>query len=176
MRAATSGFALALILIAGVAHAMPAQVLLVRHAEKASAPAGDPALSEAGRQRAEALKTALRAAAVDAVLTTPYRRTRETAAPLAAARGLEPIVVPTEGDHIAAVLARLRQLPAGSTALVVGHSNTLAPLIRELGGPSLPDLSECEFDRLFVLDTGPPAKLVEARYGATTAGCRAGGF
>jgi hypothetical protein len=58
---------------------LPALVLLVRHAEKAAEPADDPPLTAAGAERAQALATALQDAGVTAIITTPLRRTRETA-------------------------------------------------------------------------------------------------
>ena len=59
-------------------------VVVVRHAEKAETPTDDVALSERGRARAEALASALGDAGVDTIITTERRRSRETAAPLAA--------------------------------------------------------------------------------------------
>ena len=168
-------FAAALVLGAvfggSAAEAGPARVVLVRHAEKAGAPADDPGLSTAGAVRALALEAALRETRVDAVLTTPFRRTLETAAPLLSRRQLAGTVVPVDGDHVAAVLAQLQALPAGSTVLVVGHSNTLAAIIRGLGGPALPDLRECQFDRLYVLEMNRPVGLIQARYGEPDTGC-----
>src|SRR5688500_17198927 len=62
-------------------------VLLVRHAEKAAAPADDPPLTEVGTTRAQALKAALADAGVRHVIATPRRRTSDTAKPLADALG-----------------------------------------------------------------------------------------
>jgi len=128
-------------------------VVLVRHAEKA-APTGDVALSPGGEARAAALAAALRDAGVQAVLTTQLRRTRQTAEPLAAARGLTPEIVPVGSDvpeHAARVAAAVRQRHQGQTVLVVGHSNTVPAIIAALGGPRLPDLCDAEYAMLFVL-------------------------
>jgi probable phosphoglycerate mutase len=79
-------------------------VLLVRHGE--SAPAlpdasfdlhdghGDPALDPVGVDQAELVGARLAGERVDAIYVTTLRRTHETAAPLAAALGLTPIVEP----------------------------------------------------------------------------------
>lgn len=148
-------------------------VILVRHAEKA-APDGDPPLSAPGRARAAALGAALADQPLGIILTSEYRRTIETAAPLATARGLVPVVVAARGgpDSNAAAVARaLHAAPAGSAALVVGHSNTLGPIIAALGGPHLADLCDGEHATLFVLQLpadGPP-RLLRARYGAPDA-------
>ena len=70
-------------------------IFLVRHAERADTTPGtsptmaaDPDLSEAGRARAESLATALKDAKITAIYATKYKRTQQTAAPLAKALGL----------------------------------------------------------------------------------------
>ncbi len=76
------------------------ELLLVRHAEpvriapgeRGSAPA-DPELTPAGTRQAERLAAWLDAEAVDHVVSSPLRRARETAAPIAAAHGLTVEVV-----------------------------------------------------------------------------------
>jgi broad specificity phosphatase PhoE len=145
-------------------------VVLVRHAEKA-APSGDPALSAAGEARAAELARVLADWRLDAVIVSQFRRTQLTAAPVAKARGLTPQVVSAGDDvagHAASVAAAVRALPAGSAALVVGHSNTLGPIVGALGGPNFGDLCDGEYASLFVLDLPPgaPPRLLRATYGA----------
>ncbi|HYI61444.1 MAG TPA: histidine phosphatase family protein [Acidimicrobiales bacterium] len=77
-------------------------VFLVRHG--ASEPAvpgrsfpladghGDPALAPEGREQAERVAARLADEHIDAIYVTTLRRTHETAAPLAARLGLEPVV------------------------------------------------------------------------------------
>ena len=70
--------------------------------EKAEAPKGDVALSEARPQRARTRwppRSTRRS--VDTIITTERRRSRETAAPLASSRHLTPVVVPTSDDTAA---------------------------------------------------------------------------
>ena len=69
-------------------------VFLVRHAERADTTPGaarrwptDPDLSDAGRARAESLAAALKDAKITAIYTTEFKRTQQTAAPLAKALG-----------------------------------------------------------------------------------------
>jgi broad specificity phosphatase PhoE len=146
----------------------PSIVILVRHAEKAAAPAADPALSPAGVARAQALAAALRDAGVTAIVTTQFKRTRDTAQPLAAARGLQPeVVAAAKGEaHAQAVAAAVRR-HLGGVVLVVGHSNTVSAIIAALGGPRLPDLCDSAYSDLFVLVPGAgESKLVRSRYGA----------
>lgn len=66
------------------------QVLLVQHGEKVRAP-GDPGLTATGEHQAEAVAAWLVASGikVSAVWTSPMRRARETAMPIAAAYAIE---------------------------------------------------------------------------------------
>lgn len=150
----------------------PALVVLVRHGEKASDQGEDPALTPAGLQRARALATSLRHAGVTAIITTQLRRTRQTAQPLAAALGLTPEIVPVSVDwdqmdvHVKAVVAALYRHP-GEVVLVVGHQNTVPPIIAALGGPDLPGICDPVFGNLYVLVPGArQAHLVQSHYGA----------
>jgi probable phosphoglycerate mutase len=71
------------------------ELLLVRHAEPVRIGEGevegpaDPSLTPRGVEQAARLAEWLRAEDVDAVVTSPLRRARETAAPIAAALGIE---------------------------------------------------------------------------------------
>jgi broad specificity phosphatase PhoE len=146
-------------------------VILVRHAEKSSA-VEDPGLTSAGVARARALAAALQYFRVDGIIVTQYRRTQATAAPAAAARGLVPIVVPADPGivvHADSVAAAVRRFPPHSAILVVGHSNTLGPIIAALGGPATRGLCDAEYATMFVLtmsEDGAPAQLLRASFGA----------
>lgn len=159
------------------AHAAPDLVVLVRHAEKAAEPGADPALSDAGAQRAQALAQALAGLQVNAIITTQYRRTRDTAAPIAQALGLQPQVIETRrGDlpgHVQAVADAVRA--RSGVVLVVGHSNTVTPLLAALSGPKLADLCETSFHHAFVLQpAAPAARWAQLSYGAPSAPPEAG--
>ena len=161
---------------AGVAAAQAGAtlVVLVRHAEKAAEPAGDPPLTPAGQARAEALARVLADARIDVVITTPYARTRATAAPVEARGGTTHEEMSPAGGvpaHAAAIAARIRTGLAGRRVLVVGHSNTIPAIIRALGGPAMSDLCDGQHAFLFVLNipAAGPASLVRASYGAPDA-------
>jgi phosphohistidine phosphatase SixA len=149
----------------------PALVILVRHAEKAAEPKEDPPLSPAGLERAQALAETLEHAGVTAIVVSHRLRTRQTAEPLARARGLTPVVVgpapPSGGPtHAEAVAAEVRRHP-GEVVLVVGHSDTIPAIIAALGGPRLPDIPDAEYSGLYTLVPGPEGpRLVRSRYGA----------
>jgi phosphohistidine phosphatase SixA len=157
------------------AAAQASYIVLVRHAEKATGGGNDPPLSTLGNDRAEALAAAVAQSDIQHVLVTEYRRTSETAAIVTAATGLVPQVVRVgdlrAGEHAAAVAAALDALPAGTAALVVGHSNTIPPIIAALGGPSMPDLRDDEYATIFVLDrSAGTIRFVRASYGVATPG------
>lgn len=153
----------------GAAAAPPALVLVVRHAEKVD-DSDDPALSASGTARAEALAEALSDARVAHVIVTHRQRTRLTAAPLMAARGLEPEVVPFGRDmaeHVRDVAAAVRR-QAGKVVLVVGHSNTVPMIVHALGGPRAPDLCDARYAALFAVAPGAidaPAAVVVSSFG-----------
>ena len=141
-------------------------VVVVRHAEKASETDRDPTLSDAGRARAAALDSVLMDAHVVAILVTQYRRTVETAALVASRHHLTPIVITTEGGvavHAAAMARGARNFDG--VVLIVGHSNTVTPIVAALGGPALPDLCDKSYSLLFTVVPGGAA-LLRSRFGA----------
>jgi broad specificity phosphatase PhoE len=142
-------------------------VVLVRHAEKAAAPADDPPLTAAGEARARDLWTAVRDAGVAAVNTTQFARTRATAQPTASALGLTPTVVPaTSPSHIQDVVTEIRK-HQGQTVLVVGHSNTVPAIVEALGAKRPGAICDSRYDDLFVVTiaTDGKANAVHAKYG-----------
>lgn len=151
--------------------AQASTVILVRHAEKAG-PSGDVDLSAIGQTRAADLATALAAFPVQGIFTSQYKRTQQTAAPVAARSQVTPVQVPVQGGDVraqaAATAIAIRALPAGSAALVVGHSNTVGLIVEALGGPKLDDLCDGEYATMLVLDLSTPSapRLLRATYGA----------
>ena len=156
--------------------AAPTIVVLVRHAEKAAEPGPDPALSADGLLRARALAESLRGSGVQAVVTSQFRRTRDTAAPLAEALGLTPEVVPATADvamHARQVAEAVLSKHAGHTVLVVGHSNTIAAIVRALGGEAAADIPDPVYDRMYVVlrDAGSEkGRTMVVRYGGASGG------
>lgn len=140
-------------------------VILVRHGEKV-APTGDPVLSAAGIARAEELARVLSDTQIAAVYATNYQRTQLTAAPVAKAHALTPVVLTADDKYVTNVLGRVRE-HAGGTIVVVGHSNTTADVIRALGVKDFGAIADSEYDNLFVVTTdGKNATLTRLRFGA----------
>ncbi|HUF25961.1 MAG TPA: phosphoglycerate mutase family protein [Gemmatimonadaceae bacterium] len=153
-----------------VADERPVTVIIARHAERATTDPRDPPLAENGWLRAAALRDAIRDAGVTAVYVTQYRRTAETAEPIAGQLGLTPIVLGSAGDvaaHAAEVAATLLARHRGEVVLVVGHSNTIGAIARALGGEAPASLEDGDYDNLYVVtaDGRGPARIVRARYG-----------
>ncbi len=145
-------------------------IYLVRHAEKDPTPGvADPLLTPAGQARALALAKKLAGKHPVALFTTDTRRTRATLAPLAQATHLTPLVYsPKEADAFA---IRLYKEYPGQPVVVVGHSNTLLPLLAALGAKApMSEIKDDEYDYLFKVELreGWPARLKVSRYGAAT--------
>ena len=140
-------------------------IFLVRHAERADTTNGgpatmgsDPDLSEAGRARAASLAAMLKDARIAAIFVTEYKRTQQTAAPLAKALGLTPTIV--NAKDTPGLVRRLRE--AKGHALVVGHSNSVPDIITGLGVTGAPSIADGEYDNLFIVTT--PGQLIQLRF------------
>ena len=145
-------------------------MIFIRHAEKDPLTTEDPGLSPAGQQRAAELARQLVDAdvveGVDAIYSTPFRRTLETAQPVADALGLE-IIRYDPGDN-EAVLATILRNHKGKIILVVGHSNTVPTLMAELGASKkAPPIAEFEYDNIYVVSIPwfGKTKTIRLRYG-----------
>jgi len=144
-------------------------VYLVRHAEKDPTPnLTDPALTPAGEQRAVKLRELLERRPIAAIFTTDTRRTRSTAAPLATALRLPPIVYNPRNQR--GLAEQIREEYAGKTVVVVGHSNTLLPLLDELNVPRpVAEIGDNEYGYLFEVKlprAGGPGTAKARHYGA----------
>jgi phosphohistidine phosphatase SixA len=140
---------LGLTLVAGWAVASwgSTTVVLVRHAERL--PEGrDPELSEIGARHAQRLAEMLEYSGIAAIYVSEARRTQQTAAPLAAATGVNPQVVPA--DRHKRLLRRLKWRHGGDVVLVVGHSNTV-PLIADGLGAEIGVVEAEEYSGLWVI-------------------------
>jgi broad specificity phosphatase PhoE len=164
-------------------------IIFVRHAEKAQMPGidtgmdpagetpameltpdSDPGLSAAGRRRARELARQLVdadvVAGIDAVYATPYRRSQETARPIADALDL-PINTYDAADT-ETVLESILKDHKGKIVLVIGHSNTLPELIANLGASKkVPPIAEDEYDNIYLVSIPwfGKTKTIRLRFG-----------
>jgi len=145
-------------------------VYLARHAEKLAG--DDPGLTEAGWGRAWALAEALAEVPLTGVHVTEFKRTRQTAAPLALRKGIEPIVHEVRSTglaaHVRGVAHEAMRGGCGGAVLVVGHSNTVPLIVAELSGRPEAEISELDYDFLYhVVMAGEGAStVVRTHYGA----------
>jgi broad specificity phosphatase PhoE len=152
----------------------PTIVMIVRHAEKAS-DAEDSPLTEAGRQRAQALVSIAAGAGVSAIYTTQFKRNRDTAQPLAERLGVAATEVPVNlqnpGDYGKTLAKTIMEKHAGQTVVVIGHGNTIGSIVEGLTGRAAPP-GDIQYSDLFIVTIPPsgPAKVIKAQYGVETSG------
>ncbi len=145
-------------------------IIFVRHAEKAASPPDDPGLSPAGQKRVAELTRQLVdadvVAGVDAIYSTPFRRTQETAKPIADALDLP--VNTYDAEDVEPILEHILKQHKGKIILVVAHSNTLPVLIANLGASKkVPPIAEDEYDNIYVIAIPwfGKTKTIRLRYG-----------
>jgi broad specificity phosphatase PhoE len=138
---------------------------VVRHAEKeVNTMTSDVALSEEGKQRAEALRLLLGGKDFSGIYSTNYLRTRSTAQPLAQATGS---TVRLYEPSDTAFVNRLRQTATGNL-LLVGHSNTVDDLVNRLVGDRVipGDLPDTQYGDLFIVKKkGKSFRLTRGHFG-----------
>lgn len=135
-------------------------VIVVRHAEKVADGSKDPALAPEGEARAARYAAEFGGAGLAAVYATPFRRTRDTAAPVAAAAGVA--VVEADPKDVAGLVELIEDEHRGATVFVVGHSNTIGPIVQALGGEAPAEVADTEYDNVFIVTVprfGPVSTL-----------------
>lgn len=137
--------------------------ILVRHAEKADN-SDDTELSAEGRVRAKRLADMLAEAAVTHVFASEYKRTQQTVAPVAKARGVR--IETVIAKDTAALVERLRALGPDAVALVAGHSNSTPQLLAALGHALPITIEESDFGNIFIVvpRAGQAPGVVRLRY------------
>jgi broad specificity phosphatase PhoE len=129
-------------------------IIVIRHAEKDTVNAADPALSAAGEARAALLARMFGdtkgAGRLDAIYVSATLRSRSTAAPLAGRLGLAPIVAPS--DDPKALARRVLRENSGKRVMVVGHTNTVPEIVSALADRSdIPGIDEHDFATMYVV-------------------------
>ena len=161
------------LVVAGIAFAAfrsatATTVVVVRHAEKMLGTIDDPPLSPEGEQRAQRLAQMFGEAdgvgRLDAVYVTDTRRAQQTVAPLVTRLRLKPVVLPA-GD-ISGTAVRILREHRGGTVLVLGHSNTIPLLVKELSGIRIPPIPDDEYDSIYIVSipTFGSASVLRLKY------------
>ena len=123
---------------------------LIRHAEKQADGSRDPALTEIGKNRSEQLAVWFQDKNITEIWSSDYKRTRDTAKPLATGLDLElSIYDPRNLPDLVKELRRHQR-----TTLIVGHSNTTPELARLLCDCFVEDMDESEYDRMIAISVG----------------------
>ncbi len=138
-----------------VSAASTTTVFVMRHAEKmASNPQDkDPPLSPAGEARALELARhfgqAPKGQGLDSIIVSEFRRTQDTVRPLANRLSIPVIVMPAHDPAGAArrALAENR----GGRVLIVGHSDTVPEIVKQLSGVDVGPMSETEYGIVYLV-------------------------
>jgi broad specificity phosphatase PhoE len=122
-------------------------IYLVRHSEKelTSNNYSDPPLTQCGEQRSENLSSFLKDVPLDAIYSTNYNRTKNTALPTALSKELEiKEYNPEDLKDFSKLLIDSKQ-----DALVVGHSNTTGVLAGLLVGEEIGEFDLAIYNRVY---------------------------
>jgi phosphohistidine phosphatase SixA len=117
------------------------------------------------------MRSVLKEAGVTDIYTTHYKRTRETAEPLARQSGISimerPITNANSATYAQDLAREILTKSAGKGVLVVGHSNTVPDIVKALSGTTVPAIGDAEYDHIFVVTipaSGSP-RLMQLRFG-----------
>jgi broad specificity phosphatase PhoE len=140
--------------------------ILLRHAEKdLTQSTNDPDLSEEGKMRANRLAQLFAETEVSAIYSTPYKRTRQTVAVLAANKNLAITDYTANNED---ELHRMLADHSGGTIVISGHSNTIPWMANKLiGMEKYRPLEDGDYDNIWVVNVigiGKSAKLVWLNY------------
>ena len=144
-------------------------IFLVRHAEKAQDGTSDPPLTSEGKARAQELTYILKHVPLDAIYSTPYKRTQQTALPTAEAHSLQINSYQPGEEEI--FLKKVLSKHTGVNVLIIGHSNTVPVLANHLSGTTqFSPLDDNTYDNIFILSVpqkGHPV-ITRLRFGEHT--------
>lgn len=128
------------------------KIYFVRHAEKSLEIMTDPPLTQEGNLRAEELARLLGKKKIRNIYSTQTKRTQDTGKPLADQLGIS--IQNYSMDTMPKFLFHV--LREGQNALIIGHSNTIIPMLEELElNHSVKEISDQEYDNLFIVSLKP---------------------
>ncbi len=132
---------------------------LIRHAEKdRSTPDKDPGLTEEGLKRADNWATILKEKEIDLVFSTNYKRTQQTASPIAKANKLEVLSY----DPRDLYNDNFKTQTKGKSAVIVRHSNTTPSFVNTiLGKQKYDQINDSDNGKLFIVSIVNDSILVK---------------
>ena len=139
--------------------------ILVRHAEKVLDGTSDPALTEAGIERAYNLLALLEETPITTIYSSNYKRTKMTIAPLAEAKKVEVLIY--NPKNLKKFYSRLLKDDSGGIVVISGHSNTtpvLANLL--LGEEKFKQFADDDYGNLLIImvDKNNNGQLLHLRF------------
>ncbi|MEP7266687.1 MAG: phosphoglycerate mutase family protein [Saprospiraceae bacterium] len=138
-------------------------IFIVRHAEKID-DSRDPDLSETGQLRAQKLAKILADKSIQEIFSTDYKRTRQTANPLAQLNGITIQIY--KPDTLDLFVKRI--VKSEKNVLVVGHSNSTLSLLDAMGlAHTIKKIDETDYSNLFIVrlkGSRPKMSLEESKF------------
>jgi broad specificity phosphatase PhoE len=134
-------------------------IYIVRHAEKELT--GDQPLTEAGKNRAQALAGLLKNAHIKAIYTSDALRTQQTAQPLATALSIGLNKIPN-GDAGKTYESALHD-HWNDAILIVGHTDTIPDLLNKWAANAHITIDDADFSTLLVVTPEAPSRAGWAR-------------
>lgn len=124
--------------------------IFIRHAEKMNDGTSDPGLSAEGIDRAQGWIELLDEYNISAIYSTPYKRTQQTAAPIAEHLGLD--VQEYGFSNVDSLVTSFKDLYKNTAVLIVGHSNTTPMLVNMMVQfKQYPNLEESDYETYFIV-------------------------
>ena len=134
---------------------------LVRHAEKTTEKP-NPGLTDAGLARAAKLAALLDGLKIDQVMSTDYKRTQDTAAPLAKSKNLS---IQSYDPNMQKDLFTDLSVFNKQNVLVVGHSNTIPKLANILiGKEAIAEYDHEDYSNLLIISVSQPGVATYERF------------
>lgn len=147
-------------------------IFMVRHAETEALPEGatqnqndNRVLNETGKARAQKLSSLLSGTDLAGVLSTSYVRAAQTAEPLAKSKNLG--ILSYNSINLGRVFDFAFSYDLGKRVCVIGHSNTVPDMVRELTGQDsviIGNIDESIHDDLFVISGTGKGKCEVQRF------------
>ena len=140
--------------------------ILIRHAEKdLTQSTNDPDLSPEGKNRSVKLNELLKKTSIQAIYSTPFKRTQQTVSVVAQEKGIT--VGTYQANKMEEIDAMIKQ-HAGGTVLLSGHSNTVPAILNYLlGEEKYKVLDDGDYGNVIIVsltERGKNAKVVWLRY------------
>ena len=123
-------------------------IVVVRHADKIDN-TDDAVLSPTGEARAQRLAHVLKDLGISAIYTTQFKRTIQTATPLANLLKIK--LLAYEQTDVDGIVKEIQREHSKEVVMVVGHRSTVPRILKQFGANEPVALGSSEYDSLFVL-------------------------